>query len=346
MITSTELFDPATNSWIGAGNFAQARSDLLYPDSVARLNLFAFPSGKIIAIGGADPAWSGTMSPTYFGYVLAASTTAPSLVRLSSAEIFDPSSRVWTATASPSVARVAPTGFILSNRNLLLVGGYSFSRIPVQSSEIYDSNVGSWSSAGSFIHPRENPVFIQLFDKKVLVSGGIDPSTRLPVAYSEIFDPAIGTWQDAGAFQTSRAGFSLLQSKDGRIVAMGGFDSSGTILASTEVSTDAFSGWVTGASELPVASFKPSVVFVSRGAGLIWSGQGSSSALNAVSSIFPFGSIQVFVEGGQQPYQFFIQSGAGMVGPDGTYVPGDVGSCRIRVQDSNSTYVDLTVVGK
>jgi Galactose oxidase, central domain/Kelch motif len=139
---TAELFDPTTGSFIPTGSMGSARS----------LHAATLENGKVLVTGGYDagakavataelfdPA-SSTFTPTgsmgtarYLhtttllsdGKVLVAGgfENASGPTPLSAAELFDPSSGTFTATADMSAARTSHTATLLTNGEVLVTGG-------------------------------------------------------------------------------------------------------------------------------------------------------------------------------------------------------------------------------
>ncbi|CAF1043838.1 unnamed protein product [Rotaria sp. Silwood1] len=95
---SAELYDPSTGLWTKTGNMSVQRS---YHTASLLTN------GKVLV--------TGALLYNEFGY--------PSV--LSSAEVYDPSSGLWTATGNMSNAKCAHTATSLLNGKILIVGGES-----------------------------------------------------------------------------------------------------------------------------------------------------------------------------------------------------------------------------
>ena len=124
-LRSAELYDPTIGTWSVTGDLIAAR------DSHTATLL---PNGKVLVAGGAD--WNRGLPP------------APCLpncapLALNSAELYDPATETWTATASLNVPRSAHTATLLGNGKVLAVGGGPGGR----SAELYGSGASSAPNA-------------------------------------------------------------------------------------------------------------------------------------------------------------------------------------------------------
>lgn len=115
ILPSTELYDPGTGRWAATSSFVQERHD----PSVA-----ALADGRVLVAGGLERA------PTF------GSERTP----LDSAELYDPATRRWAATADMDAARMDHTMTLLSDGRVLVVGGGDAA--DARSAELYDPGTG------------------------------------------------------------------------------------------------------------------------------------------------------------------------------------------------------------
>ena len=164
-LASAELYDPATGTWTPTGSLNVART---YHTATL------LPDGRVLVAGGEDgitafssaelydPA-TGTWTATgplesarsvhtatllSDGTVLAAAGYhyGPSdpIGSLSSAELYTPSARTWTATGSLNAAGSFQTATLLTNGQVLISAGYDDSAsVWLSSAELYDSASGT-----------------------------------------------------------------------------------------------------------------------------------------------------------------------------------------------------------
>jgi len=116
-LATAELYDPSSGRWTATGSMTEARSN----SHTATLLL----DGTVLVTGG--------------GY---AADGSP----LASAELYDPGSGLWTATASMVVGRVAQTATLLPDGRVLVAGGdmsgggsdLEGGPVDIASAELYD----------------------------------------------------------------------------------------------------------------------------------------------------------------------------------------------------------------
>jgi len=167
-LASAELYDPSSETWTATGNMLEVRSG-----HTATL----LPDGTVLVAGGAN-----------------FSTSSGSYDALTSAELYDPGSGTWTATASMVTPRYVPTATLLPDGRVLVAGGISSIRRgydPLASAELYHPSPGSWTATGSMAAGRQYQTDTLLPNGKVLVAGGESNSGAL--ASTELYEPGSGT---------------------------------------------------------------------------------------------------------------------------------------------------------
>jgi N-acetylneuraminic acid mutarotase len=154
------------------------------------------PDGRVLVVGGADA---------------------------STAELYHPSTRTWTATRRLIEPRTAHAAALLADGRVLVVGGTDELGRFVAMAELYDPETGRWTAAGKMKQPRGNHTATRLADGKVLVAGGsrdLDGASAL--ASADLYDPATGSWTATGKMATGRAGHTATLLRDGRLLVVGG----------------------------------------------------------------------------------------------------------------------------
>ncbi|MFO7537211.1 MAG: kelch repeat-containing protein [Chloroflexota bacterium] len=206
-LTSAELYDPDTGQWSITGELAEGR---VVHEAVLLTN------GQVLVMGG----FSGGM----FGQ------------HLSSAELYDPDTAMWSATEDMITGRNGHTATLLTSGEVLLTGGWNGAA--VASSELYDPGTGEWSATGNLNAGRNAHTATLLADGTVLVTGGRD-SDWMSISAVEVYDPVSGEWSSIDPLNTPRQDHTatLLQNEEVLVVGGKEYISSPIHFASTEVTT-------------------------------------------------------------------------------------------------------------
>ncbi len=192
-----EIFDPSTDSWSSGGATTHGRAG-----HVAAV----LQDGKAIVAGGIHGNLCINQSASG-----------------ASAELFDPSTGMWSATGSMGAGRFAHSATPLLNGKVLVAGGGDRCGTVFSSVELYDPSTGMWSSTGSMTRGRENHAAIRLADGRVLVVGGLDHTLDITNT-AEIYDPSTGMWTaTTGSMATDRQALSATRLSDGRVMVTGGY---------------------------------------------------------------------------------------------------------------------------
>jgi hypothetical protein len=209
-VAGTEVFDPGTGKFTAAGDMALARYG-------ATATLLA--NGKVLVTGGC-----GTVA-------------APDghLPRLTSAELYDPSTGTFTATGSMNFPRILHTATLLNDGRVLIAGGTVDSGgggAASETAELYDVPSGAFTPTASMSSERANHTATLLASGKVLIVGGwnghaADSSDDPPwdPLFAELLDPSSGTFASTGSMSTTRIGHSAVRVADGNVLVLGGIPS-------------------------------------------------------------------------------------------------------------------------
>jgi Galactose oxidase, central domain len=140
------------------------------------------------------------------------------------AEIFDPATRMFTATGSMSVPRIGHAAIRLNDGRVLVLGGQQDATTSLASAEIFDPATGMFTSAGNMNAPRQSPVVALLKDGRVLIVGGTfrQGQDTFIVLAAEIFDPATGKFTLSGRVQIARVNQAAVALPDGRVLILAG----------------------------------------------------------------------------------------------------------------------------
>lgn len=166
-LSSTELYDPSTGKWTASGDLITGRAQ--------RGTAALLDDGKVIVAGG-DPGGTDCGDPM-----------------LASAELYDPASGTWSATAGMNGPRVESSSTLLASGQVFVAGGFDVpcSGKILASAELFDPNTSSWIGAGSMSVGRFDLAAVLLANGQVLVTGGA--LTRGVTSSAELYDPGSGS---------------------------------------------------------------------------------------------------------------------------------------------------------
>jgi hypothetical protein len=243
---------------------------------------------------------------------------------LSSAEIYDPTTRRFTSAATMSVARVSHEAVALADGRVLVTGGWT-GRNSTASAELYDPATGKWSAAGNMTEPRMSHSAILLADGRVLIAGG-EVRTGATLATAELFDPATLQFSPAGAMRTPRSSHVTVGLADGRVLLAGGHRARGAVLASAEI-YDPRDKSFHDAGEMLVARHKHGATLLSDGRVLIVGGSDASDYRGRFSSTELFDPrAQTFSRGPDMRWARYKIRGAVVTLPTGAVMVGGGGA--------------------
>jgi hypothetical protein len=214
-ISSGEVYNPATGAFSNTGVMSTVRTD----QSASLLT-----SGKVLIAGGNIPC-----TPTLCGTVLNAFATA---------ELYDPSTNLFTNTGSMTTARFQHTSTLLPNGQVVIAGGQTVNSantayVPTVSIEIYDPTTGTFSPGGGLLTARSLHTATLLPNGQILFAGGLG-AAGVAIKSAEIYRPSNHASTAVSDMTIERAGQTATLMQNGQIVVIGGGNSSAT-LGSAEI---------------------------------------------------------------------------------------------------------------
>jgi N-acetylneuraminic acid mutarotase len=204
ILASAELYDPRTGTWTMTGSMRQAR---------ARATATLLPSGQVLVAGGAGGC-----------------SNVAGANPLSSAELYNPQTGMWTMTGSMHTATCASAATLLHNGLVLVDGGFgivsSGSSGWLTDAELYHPRTGTWTVTGS-MHDRRGYQTGQtatlLGRGQVLVVGGCsDDGCSAVLASAELYNPSTGRWAWTGSMLEPRTVQTMTLLPNGQVLVAGG----------------------------------------------------------------------------------------------------------------------------
>jgi hypothetical protein len=119
-----------------------------------------------------------------------------------SAELYDPATRLFTPTGSMTAVRCGHSATPLADGRVLIAGGDASGR---RSAEVYDPADGTFRATGDMMGDQIGHTATLLPNGNVLIAGGISSTCCLPAQVNnpELYDAVSGTFRLTGAFAGS-----------------------------------------------------------------------------------------------------------------------------------------------
>lgn len=202
---ASALYDVAGDTWTANST---SNGPLSFPTGEASLTLL--PNGKALYVGG----WGGSEGMSV------------------KCALFDPATERWTSTGSISVRRSGHRAILLPNGKVMIIGGHTNTGnadkncTSVESCEIYDPTLGSWSIGPSL--PQQMSYFCAtlLPSGEIFLAGGgereIGFTVKNYLSGTYLLSRRALGWTPSGNCSSSHAEGALTQLADGRLIISGG----------------------------------------------------------------------------------------------------------------------------
>ena len=252
-IGTTELFDPAT------GSFARAAGTMISPRYAHTATLLA--DGKVLFAAGLVGTSLLDVAPS------------------DTAELFDPDTQTFAATASLTSARVEHSATLLPNGKVLIAGGEGHSTY-LKTAELFDPQSGTFTGLSNTMSiERHGHTATLLNNGKVLIAGGDAGLASLPTNTAEIFDPLTQTFTPlTSVMSVSRAYHTATLLPNGKVLLAGGvFSTSQPYYTETTDLFDPATNTFTAGPSMALARVGHSATLLPGGKVLIAAGLNSVS---------------------------------------------------------------------
>ncbi|MGC1190409.1 MAG: kelch repeat-containing protein, partial [Candidatus Binatus sp.] len=209
-LSSTELYNPATNTFAAGPSMSAGRS---FPTATL------LPNGKVLIAGG--------------------SFNTSSSGALATADLYDPVANTFTAGPQMNEARFSATATLLPNGKVLISGGTQDGNVGLSSTELYDPVTNTFAASTStptMNQKRFAATATLLPDGKALIAGGVSFDVGA-FSSTELYDPVANTFAaTTPSMNMARYFATETLLPNGEVLIAGGFNANtSTFLKSTEL---------------------------------------------------------------------------------------------------------------
>jgi len=197
---------------------------------------------------------------------------------VASAELYDATSRTFTATGSMTMAQDMRSATLLANSTLPNYGKVLMTGGGELIAELYDPKAGTFTATGSMLARHLGQTATLLQNGQVLVAGG-------ETASAELFNPSTGTFTATGSMTISRTYHTATLLPDGRVLIAGGQDSVPQNVASAEL-YDPVSGTFTSTGSMSEVRFGHTATLLIDGTVLVTGTDNSAELFNPGTETF------------------------------------------------------------
>jgi Galactose oxidase, central domain/Kelch motif len=187
-LTSAEVYNPSTGVWKTTGSLHVSRAQ-----ATAVLE-----NGEVLTAGG---------------YNLSNGVETV----LASAEVYNPSTGLWSVIASTALGNVNPAGVLLANNDVLIANEAQF----------YNPVTAAWVNTGALPKTATNPMRATLLDTgNVLASGtacSYSGCGHVPTITCFLYTTASNSWSVTASMNQSRIYHTSTLLPSGKVLVVGGY---------------------------------------------------------------------------------------------------------------------------
>jgi hypothetical protein len=222
-------------SYATDGNFATATDT---STSLTVSNSGAFASTGAMA-GARDSHTATLLNDGTVLIVGGASKYTDFTTALSTAEVYDPKTGLFTSTGNMNSQHARHTATLLDNGMVLIAGGDDHTGLPSTSAELYDPVAKTFTPLAGLNTARDQHTATLLADGKVLIAAGVATNNATgALSSAELYDPTTRTFTTISTpLGNARYGHTanLLNNLSlGKVLIAGGYNSTNGELTSTE----------------------------------------------------------------------------------------------------------------
>lgn len=201
----TEIYNPAGNTWTTVAPMTASRGY----STATRLS-----DGRVLVVGGRNQVPSGT---------------TVSYADRNTSEIFNPTTRTWSAGPSLVSSRELHTATLLAGGKVLLAGGQNVctgcTTAYRADAFLYDPVANTWTAtATAMALSRAVHTATVLSDGRVLIAGGYGGAYR---SGAEIYNPATNGWTTVASMPAASDWQTSALLSDGTVLVVGGYNGAG-----------------------------------------------------------------------------------------------------------------------
>jgi N-acetylneuraminic acid mutarotase len=235
VISTVEVYDPATNTWARKADMPTPRSSL----SASVVN------GKIYAIGGSPLPYTGLSTVEMYDPETDTWTKKPDMPTprwalatavvdgkiyvtgglagysaplVSAVDEYNPMTDAWIRKANMPTPRWALAAAVVDGKIYTIGGGTTLDGGRIV--EAYDPKTDTWTRKANMSRARRQHSTSVVYGKIYAIGGWVN-SGNTPYSIVEVYDPEMDTWVNETDMLSGRSCFSTSE-VDGRIYAIGG----------------------------------------------------------------------------------------------------------------------------